>query len=221
MKGHLFRRRRVCTNGYASSAAQLILAVLAGLCMACLVIASFNARVRPQVVSLAQAQMEDQLTRMADQAVLAVLLEDPLSDSGLVSVHTLNGQVTALTADTARMNLLRARIMEELLKRLAELDGHTLFIPVGALTGLDVLSGLGPDLPVQILSVASADAVYESTFTDAGVNQTLHRIFLNVTLYAKLVLPGGVAQAQARVPLCVAETVIVGQTPDTYLNWNP
>ena len=68
--------------------------------------------------------------------------------------------------------------------------------------------------------MASAEGNYRNDFTSAGVNQTLHRILLDVSVTARLLLPGGVVETQVSTPVCVAETVIIGQPPQTYLNWN-
>ena len=61
-------------------------------------------------------------------------------------------------------------------------------------------------------------ADYANSFTSAGVNQTLHRVSLEITATIYLFLPGGVLPVSVSSSVCVAETVIVGETPDTYLN---
>ena len=94
-------------------------------------------------------------------------------------------------------------------------------IPLGVLTGIDIISALGPKLPIQVISVASAEGTYRNDFSSAGINQTLHRIYLDITVTAKLLLPGSIVETVVFTPICVAETVIIGQVPQTYLNWSP
>ena len=66
-------------------------------------------------------------------------------------------------------------------------------------------------------SIGTVQAEFDSQLTSAGVNQTLHRIWLEVSVPMDLLLPGGEVETALHTRLCVAETVIVGQVPDTYL----
>jgi len=193
------------------------MAALLGILAAVLLIAHFNAKVRPQLVALAEAQLRSHLTVIANDVLSAALDGEGLSYGDLVTMNTAGGAITSLTTDTVRLNRLRADLLERIVPQVDDLNSHDLGVPLGALTGLDLFSALGPHLPVKVLSVASADAVYENTFTDAGINQTLHRILLDVTIRAQLLLPGGIVTVEVSVPVCVAETVIVGQVPQTYL----
>ena len=88
---------------------------------------------------------------------------------------------------------------------------------MGSLLDLDVLWGLGPSLKVHAMAVGTADARFSSSFSEAGVNQTLHRIELELTVPMTLLLPGGPVETESVTRLCVAETVIVGRVPDAYL----
>ena len=67
------------------------------------------------------------------------------------------------------------------------------------------------------MTVGTVRAEFDSQFTSAGVNQTLHRIWMEVTVPMTLLLPGGRVEVTVETRLCVAETVIIGQVPDTYL----
>ena len=73
---------------------------------------------------------------------------------------------------------------------------------------------------MRVLTVASTDAAFRNEFTSAGINQTHYRVMLDVTVSARLLLPGGVVETEVTAPVCVAETVVVGQVPDAYLNLN-
>lgn len=190
-----------------------------GLVLALLLIHWFDAALRPQLVALSETQLRNELTQIADQAVTAALEEQGLSSGDMVALH--GGDVTTLTTDAGRLNILRASILERVVSQVKSLDSSSLGVPLGALTGLDLFSGLGPRLPVQVVSAASAESAYRNEFLSAGINQTLHRVMLDVTVTARLLLPGGVTEARLSTPVCVAETVIIGQVPQTYLNWNP
>ena len=90
-------------------------------------------------------------------------------------------------------------------------------MPVGSLTGISLFSGRGFSLPVEVVAVGSAHGDFQSQFTSAGINQTRHRILLEVTVSVEILLPGETMQTEICPQVPIAETVIVGQVPDTYL----
>jgi sporulation protein YunB len=191
-----------------------------GFALALFLIHRFDAALRPQLVSIAETQIRNQFVLIADQAITDVLTENDLSYGDLVTFHTgETGQITALSTDTVLLNLLRSAILEDISLQVDSLDSASLGVPLGSLTGIDLLSAWGPRLSVQVLSVASVEGDYRNEFTDAGINQTLHRILLDVTMTARLLLPGGIQEITVSAPVCVAETVIIGQVPQTYLNY--
>ena len=82
----------------------------------------------------------------------------------------------------------------------------------------------GPALRARALTVGTLSAEFESEFSSAGVNQTIHKIWLEVSVPMSVLLPGGGVEVTVQTRLAAAETVIVGQVPNTYLSlpgaWN-
>lgn len=199
----------------------LLFSVLLGLALAFLLIHRFNAALRPQIVAFAQAQVQNHLNLISTQAVSRAMSEQFLGYSDLVVLQTgQGGELSTMSVDAPRLNLLRAAVMEDITNQISSLDSGELGIPLGLLTGLDVLSAAGPRLPVRVTSAASATGLFRNEFVDAGINQTLHRIILDVTVTARLLLPVGVVETQVTTPVCVTEAIVIGQVPQTYLNWN-
>lgn len=197
------------------------LSLFLGLLLALLLVRWFDASLRPQLVALTEAQIRNYLTQAANQSVTQALAEEGLSYNDMVTLQTeAGGGIATLSTDTLRLNRLRTVILEDVIAQVEDLDNRSLSVPLGALTGIDLLSALGPRLPVKVVSVASGEGVYRNDFLSAGINQTLHRIMLDVTVTAKLLLPGGMVEVVVSTPVCVAETVIVGQVPQTYVGLN-
>lgn len=219
MRGRPLKRLTVRFEKRWGEQAQFLVSVALGLSLALLLIHRFNAAVRPKLLMLAETQIRNQVTRTADEALLRAFGDGQLAYGELV-LSGQSGEITTLTTDTVRLNLLRSSVMEDVVSRLETMDRRSLSVPLGALTGMDLLSAWGPRLPVRVLSVATAEGTYRNDFSAAGINQTLHRVLLDVTVTARLWLPGGIAEATVSTPVCVVETVIIGQVPQTYLNWN-
>lgn len=96
------------------------------------------------------------------------------------------------------------------------MSASDLAIPLGSLTGSNLLAGRGPYIRVRTQSVGSATARLRNALTAAGINQTKHQVLLDVEVYVTVLLPGFATSVKVNNELCVAETVIVGNVPQTY-----
>ena len=110
--------------------------------------------------------------------------------------------------------------MAQILSALEGVDASEIRIPLGSLVDSELVWARGPELRVRALRVGTVSAEFRSDFSQAGVNQTLHRIELEVAVPVTLILPGGQTELTIETGLRVAETVIVGAVPDTYLTLN-
>lgn len=183
-----------------------------------LLIGAVDTAARPVLADLASARAQNQVTGIISQAVEEALAEEPWDYENVIRIQTGgSGQITAMTTDTAALNRLRTSILDAVTERVDALGAEQLGIPLGSLTGLPSLSGWGPQMPVRVAAAASAGAEFEHVFTAAGINQTLHRVMLNVHVAVRLLVPGGTVETQVDTQVCVAETVIVGEVPGTYL----
>ena len=118
----------------------------------------------------------------------------------------------------ARINALSAQILDRVVG--AATDTHTLTvkIPAGNLTGISILMGRGPAVPVQIIVLTSSRVEFNNSIVTAGINQTKHQISLEVIVDVDVLVPWGTESAQVTSEVLIADTVVVGQVPDTYLN---
>lgn len=198
----------------------LVVTLAVGLLLAGGIIGLLEARLRPMVSEVAQAQAKNAMTAVLEQAVVADLARRNISYSDLVSVQRdQSGAISALTTDMASMNLLRAELITDVLEALSDVDTSVIQIPLGSLVDSELIWAKGPVLRVRSMSVGTVSAEFESEFSAAGVNQTRHRIWLKLAVPIKIMLPGGYVDVPVDTSLCVAETVIVGQVPDTYLQF--
>lgn len=196
-----------------------ILPVLAALVLAGMLLSGLNGRLRPVLEARASSQATNLMTQAIDIAVDNCLQENDMNYGDFVTVSTdAAGKVTALTSNTAANSRFKRQVVEAVIRQLTALDSDALSIPLGTLTGQPLLSGAGPSVRVRVDSVGEITADYVNSFTSAGVNQTLHRVCLDITATVRLFLPGEILPVSVASSVCVAETVIVGETPDTYLN---
>ena len=196
-----------------------VLPVLAALLLGGAAVGALNRRLGPVLEAKASSQATNLMTQAIDAAVDSCLQENGMSYGDFVTITTDGaGMVTALTSNTAANSRFKRQVVEAITRQLATLDSDGLGIPLGTLTGQPLLSGKGPSVRVRVDSVGEVTAGYDNSFTAAGVNQTLHRVSLDITATVRLFLPGKILPVSVSSSVCVAETVIVGETPDTYLN---
>ena len=196
-----------------------LLTALVALALAAGIVGGLQHQLRPLVEAAARAQAANALTAVIDRAIAADLAERDVDYGDFVTIQRdASGAITAMTTDMAALNQLRAQLVADVLEALEGVDVSQIQVPLGSLVDLDILWGLGPTLKVHAMTVGTVDGEFFSEFTSAGVNQTLHRICLKLTVPLTLMLPGGAVETVSETELCVAETVIVGQVPQTYLD---
>ena len=94
----------------------------------------------------------------------------------------------------------------------------SLEIPIGNLLGSSLLLGRGPDIPVDITMLSSSRVDFKNELVSAGINQTKHQMKLDVVIDIDVIMPWRTVSTQVVSEILIAETVIVGQVPQTYLD---
>ena len=126
------------------------------------------------------------------------------------------GEVTAVSCNMARINALSAQILDCVVDA-TENYTATVRIPLGNLTGISLLMGHGPKIPVDIITLTSSRVEFSNNIVTAGINQTKHQIELEVIVDIDVLVPWGSESTQVKVEVLIADTVVVGQVPETYL----
>ncbi len=176
-----------------------------------------NANLRPVLAGLASARVESAAARAMNEAILEIL--GSASARELLRVRaSQEGHISLLTADAGQLNLLAADCAASAQNRIMELGEQGVSVPLGTLSGIPLLSGLGPRLSFRFTPVGMVQAGFHSEFRSAGINQTLHRITLELTGTVRIMLPGKAATVLVQAQAPVAENVIVGDVPEAYTN---
>jgi len=178
-------------------------------------IALLELRLRPVVEQVAARQVNNQVTATLNSALSGL----QAGYENLVEIQRgEDGSITAVTSNMEQVNHIRTQGVQVVLETIAAIDVHTLGIPLGSLFDFDLLWAKGPEIQVHSLVAGTVNTQVYSDFRSAGINQTLHRILLDVEVPLAVLLPGSRAETMVCVTVCVAETVIVGRVPQTYLN---
>ena len=196
------------------------------LCSALILIAAWigfavaSAHLRPIISQMASARVSHLATNAIHDAIGKRLDEGEYSYDRLIKFEKDSaGRITALKTDMMAMNRLKSDIVHDVLDAIKNIGTSELGIPLGNVTGAELLAGRGPLVPVKIVPVGTAGAEFSNVFNAAGINQTRHQVILTIQADLSVLMPGQSAVTTVSVEVSVAETVIVGTVPDTYANF--
>ena len=174
-------------------------------------------QMRTILTRLATTRVSSTVNRLVSETVNDAVEKGTFQYDRMISFEKDNsGAITAVKSNMTEFNRLQAEILKDVLGKVSEVSTRDLSIPLGTLTGTSLLAGRGPGIKVRMQSVGSSTAVLENEFTSAGINQTKHRILLKVDVSVSILLPGFATATRVSNAITVAETIIVGDVPDSY-----
>lgn len=134
-------------------------------------------------------------------------------------IYGEDGQVLSIETDTVALTGIKTSFAGEL-NRLLNEYGNTIRIsvPLGTLIGNEYTIGRGPKISFRLQYSWSVTTDLESSFGEAGINNSLHTITMNVTNHLFIVIPWGNSVQDVSTEYILAETVIVGKVPEAYTN---
>lgn len=197
---------------------QLLLVLLAWVTILAGSVLLIDMRLRPLIKKVAGNQARVYATKAINNSIAAAMLGSELRPStDLIHIsYDDTGKVTAVQTDTGTLNLLAAEITDEVSRRISQLQEQSIQIPVGTLLGHQLVSGRGPRILFKIIPVGFVETKLVQRFESAGINQTRHQIILEITSNITAVLPGYSTYSSATASVTLADTVIVGVSPQSY-----
>ena len=177
----------------------------------------FRVRILPTLLKLAESKAEVQAAGSITEAVSREISNGTLSYEKIICFEKdFEGRITALRTNMQQVNSLKADVLNIINRQLLESPVGTVKVSAGDLFLPALFSGKGPGIPVRILSIGSSQADFVSLFTQAGINQTLHKLSMQIRIEGTALVLGRVFHFTASGTVLVAETVIVGQVPHTF-----
>ena len=180
---------------------------------------AFTKYLRPRIISISQRFTENEVANIIDEEVKRLMLDEFLSyDKIAVITRDSSGKVTSVSANSVLINSFANDLDIAIGDRIENSDLIENKIYLSSLLGIDLLSGMGPKVPIRFeqLSVTNADVSH--TFEEAGINQTIHTIHLSVSVDIEILMPFAYSCIEVKSNMPLAQTLIVGIVPDAYLN---
>lgn len=177
----------------------------------------FRIKYQTAIMELAETQIRNSTSDLINDSIdEQIELGNIQYDRMVYFEKDLNGQITALKTNMSEVNRLKTDILGIINDEILALDTSDLGIPIGSLIFPEVLSGKGFQIPVLIHAIRNSDASFSSSFTEAGINQTLQQLTMEVLVDVTVLVMGETKSFTVSSHVVVAETVIVGQVPNTF-----
>jgi len=175
--------------------------------------------IKPVVLDMAEGSVRYLAVEAINQAVMNVMMGKDIKYTDLINVLQDNeGKISMLQANTIRMNELGSLTALEAQNNINKVGSQGIKIPIGSVIGGQLLAGQGPRITVKIIPVGSVTTDFVTEFQNAGINQTKHKIYLKVKANVQIVVPTGSKKVEVASQVPIAETIIVGSVPNSYVN---
>jgi len=165
---------------------------------------------------IALSDATDLITLTINDAIREKMAQGEFDYSYFVTLERdAQGDIAAITTNMARVNTLSSELVREIVDA-GNSGALDIRIPLGNLTGFNLLVGKGPEIPVRIVMLTSSHAAFRNEFSSAGINQSKHQILLDLVVEIDVLIPWETLSTQVSSEVLVAETILVGKVPDSY-----
>lgn len=127
-------------------------------------------------------------------------------------------RITSIQTNVGKLNRIFANLSSDIQRELSGLKEEKINIPLGTILGDSFFAANGPGISVKIIPAGSVETNFRSEFTSAGINQTRHRIYMEVKTEVGIVIPFMKKKSGITTNIPLSETVIVGEVPEYYMN---
>lgn len=176
-----------------------------------------DAAFRPMIEKVNSYECHKAVSGIINKVVLEELERADTDYSSLVTLCTNDdGEVTSVQSNVKNINRLKTSVSDRVEREIADLSAVDIKIPIGTLLGIDLFHGMGFDVGMSVAPIGFANTTIVSEFTEAGINQTLHRIIIEISADVDAIIPGLKTRVCVKTSIVAAETVIVGRVPNAY-----
>lgn len=198
----------------AMSVLLLIILVIAGY-----IFWRVETHLKPTLLAIAEARA----TSIATQTINNVIndkVSRTIDPQSLVTVRfDSKGKVVLIQPNTMEFNKLAADTTIKVQEALHGIAEEKIFIPIGQVLGSQILASWGPKITVTVIPVGTVQVKVVDKFEQAGINQTRHMVYLMANTQVRIVVPLVSKSVSVHTQVPVAESVVVGEVPNTYVQF--
>lgn len=198
-----------------------VIKLLVALCLVVCFFIFVSVKLRPMVQSVTSNIAKQMMVSSINSVVLQELEEKDYQYDDFVTVERDgDGTIQTISLNMVNVNTLKSNISLTIQEKLGDAQQQT-GVPIGTLLGMDLFRGHGPRIPLRVSALGNTTVDLKSSFDSAGINQTRHQIYLEITTGVYSYLTGVSSTTDVTTTIPVAETVIVGEVPQMYASLSP
>ncbi len=177
----------------------------------------FQRNVTRVLISISEATIRS-ITTVAVNDAIYYTLNDAIRYEDLIHIERdADGNVTSITTDSLKINRIARDTAYLSQENLTKMSAEGIMVPIGALTGVEALAGFGKKINIKIIPISNVECRFVTKFLQAGINQTLHSLYLEIVSDISIILPSKSTNLASTIEVLICESVITGKIPDTYL----
>ena len=173
-------------------------------------------RLAPVLHAWAQTRAMSLATRVINVAVEEMMAVSLSSTNMAYLLRDGEGNLQGVQYDMGEVNRVSSQATHKILQTLNNMGEEVFPIPLGQLTGFDFLASWGPGIPVRMIPVGGLTTTPVASFESAGINQTWHRLLLDITVSMRIVVPLMSEEILVSTQVPIVEEVFIGSVPTWY-----
>ncbi|MBE6051998.1 MAG: sporulation protein YunB [Clostridium sp.] len=179
----------------------------------------FDSRVLPNVLIKSESMVKAKAEDIINTTSMSIFNEEFNYGEMIIINKDTEGNINLIQANTVKLNELSSRISLTCNEELQKMGKVGVEVPAGWVTEKSIFYNLGPKINVKIEPIGNINISYESKFESAGINQTRHKIYLNISAVVRSIVPLHSQEIEVKCEVPVAETIIVGKIPQTAVDF--
>lgn len=196
----------------------IILVIISILLVFILSIFLYDKKIYPAVLQVAESLIKADTIECISKTSMELFDEEFNYDEMIIIDKDNEGNINMIRANTVKLNYLTSRLSIRCNEELQKMGEVGVEVPLGWMTDNSAFYEFGPDINVKVDPIGNMKVSYESKFESAGINQTRHKIYLNVEARVRMKIPLNSKEQVVTCQIPVAETIIVGKTPNTAID---
>lgn len=176
-----------------------------------------NYVVNPIIIESSSAEVRSLSQDAINTAVFEVIKDSTIYDTLIHILRNEEGEIIMISSNSVQINSLSRDIIENAQLKLEKMGASGVNIPIGTFTGMPIFVGRGPNVKLKLLPIGAINCNFSSKFITAGINQTNHRIYIEVSTKVNVILPTASEIVNTKTQIMIAENIIIGKVPQTYL----
>lgn len=174
--------------------------------------------IKPTLASICEVKAKVIATQIINDTVREELNKDALKEQILIPTYDRDGRVNMIRTDALVMNTISSNIARNVQQKIVDLKNQSFSIPLFTALDSQLLAGQGPRLNFTILHQGSVLVDFVTEFAESGINQTRYKIYITVDVEISVLSPVTTSSTTVGSNVLIAEVVIVGDVPDSYMN---